>query len=123
MDIISQSSSCEIVNWITFLSGFIVTRYLFGSKADDEALGGDIDILIIDFRKLTFSENCAIKFEFMKRFGEKKIDLVSFTESDKSPFKDLALEQAVELWVKVHEVSIVCKVHKVCKEEELVSSV
>ena len=71
--------------------------YLFGSRADDAEKGGDIDVLIIGDRKLTLNEKIDVKIAFYKKFGEQKIDIVSFIKEEESSFKELALEKAVEL--------------------------
>ncbi|MDJ0625615.1 MAG: nucleotidyltransferase domain-containing protein [Candidatus Caenarcaniphilales bacterium] len=71
--------------------------YLFGSRVDDQAKGGDIDILILSVNKLKFNEISKIRTGFFKKFGEQKIDLVNFTFDDQHPFKDLALNNAIEL--------------------------
>ncbi len=70
---------------------------LFGSRTDDNKRGGDIDILVIGERKLTLSEIINIRVEFWKKFGEQKLDIVSFSADEKSAFKSLALQDAIEL--------------------------
>jgi uncharacterized protein len=71
--------------------------YLFGSKAHNKKKGGDIDILIIAPRKLSLSEKMTMKIALYKAIGYRKIDLVSFTGDEISPFKTLALASAVRL--------------------------
>lgn len=71
--------------------------YLFGSRKDDTARGGDIDILILTNALMTFDEMSKIRIQFMKNFGEQKLDLVNFTFSEDKPFKRVALEEAVKL--------------------------
>ena len=71
--------------------------YLFGSRADDDKKGGDIDILVMGERKLSPQEKRHVKIEFHKRFGEQKIDIVSFDANDSSSFKELALSESLEL--------------------------
>ena len=71
--------------------------YLFGSRADDTRKGGDIDILILADRLLHFKEKTSIHFEFEKRFGEQKLDLVSMTKESEQPFKKVALHGAIRL--------------------------
>ncbi len=71
--------------------------YLFGSRANDLAKGGDVDILVIADKALTGRENRSIKIEYYKKFGEQKIDIVSFEEGASSNFKELALLEAVAL--------------------------
>ncbi len=73
------------------------TVYLFGSRTDDQRKGGDIDILVIASRKLTFYENVDIHYEFERTFGEQKLDVLSYTTSDQDPFKQLVLQGALLL--------------------------
>ena len=71
--------------------------YLFGSRVYDERKGGDIDIMILAERKLEFEELSRLRVGFWKRFGEQKIDLVSYTFDEKGPFKELIMDHAVEI--------------------------
>lgn len=71
--------------------------YLFGSRADDNLKGGDIDILVLGEKELTGQEKRNIKLAFYKEFGEQKIDIVSFKRDEPSNFKELALIEGVEL--------------------------
>jgi len=88
-------------------SNFIVHRilellpeakvYLFGSRVDDQEKGGDVDIIIVGKRKLTIKEKLKIKRAFWNEFGEQKLDLISTTEKEESPFKNIALDNAILL--------------------------
>jgi predicted nucleotidyltransferase len=49
--------------------------FLFGSRANQNAKGGDIDILIIS-NKIGFLEKIKIKTEIFKEIEEQKLDLV-----------------------------------------------
>ena len=71
--------------------------FLFGSRTDDNKKGGDIDVLILSEEKLSFSDMSKMRISFYKIFGEQKIDLVNFTYSEETPFKKIALSQAIEL--------------------------
>jgi predicted nucleotidyltransferase len=71
--------------------------YLFGSRAVDKKRGGDIDILIVGERVLALQEKRDIKISFYKKFGEQKIDLVSFENEDPAPFKQIAESEGVLL--------------------------
>jgi predicted nucleotidyltransferase len=71
--------------------------FLFGSRANDQARGGDIDILILDSKKLTLEEMTEIEKSFWSVFGEQKIDLVCFTPDSDHPFKKVALLTAIPL--------------------------
>ena len=86
-----------------FITGYVkenfpgAKAFLFGSRADDKKRGGDIDVLILSDKKLSFSELSGMRISFYKLFGEQKIDLINFTYTEKTPFKEIALNQAVEL--------------------------
>ncbi len=71
--------------------------YLFGSRVDESKKGGDIDILILSDRELKRKEKALIEFAFFKKFGEQKLDLVSYRYDEKCPFKEVALEEAISL--------------------------
>lgn len=49
--------------------------YLFGSRVDDNAKGGDIDVLIIS-DKIGFNEKTKIRVGIFKEIEEQKLDLV-----------------------------------------------
>ena len=71
--------------------------YLFGSRVDDAAKGGDIDILVLSHKRLSIFERGALESQFWTRFGQQKIDFVSFTYNDNSSFKRLILPNAIAL--------------------------
>jgi len=71
--------------------------YLFGSRVDDAQKGGDIDILVLADRPLSFQEKFAVKLAFYQQFGEQKIDIVSLTHTGEAVFKQIALLDAVQL--------------------------
>jgi len=71
--------------------------YLFGSRVFDEKKGGDIDIMVLAKRKLEFEELSRLRTNFWKRFGEQKVDVVSYAFDESDPFKELIMEHAVEI--------------------------
>ena len=71
--------------------------YLFGSRADDKRKGGDIDILVIAEKQLTLQQVRDIRIAFCKKFGDQKLDIVSFRNDESSTFKELAQLDAVML--------------------------
>ena len=69
--------------------------FLFGSRVDDHAKGGDIDVLVLS-QAISRREQIAIKRAIFDQIGEQKIDLI--VESDLSqPFTRLILEKAILL--------------------------
>ena len=69
---------------------------LFGSRANDKARGGDIDLLIISERIASDDLN-AIRWRLWEQLGEQKIDLVLSREKIDEAFARTAIEQGVEL--------------------------
>lgn len=68
--------------------------YLFGSRVDDGKKGGDIDILVLSDKKLHHTDLFKMKQLFFSKFGEQKMDVVSFTMDDESAFKKYVLSYA-----------------------------
>jgi uncharacterized protein len=71
--------------------------YLFGSRVSDKERGGDIDLMILTNSLIDKRIIRAIRVEFFKSFGWQKIDLVNFTFTDDSAFKQLIQMNAIEL--------------------------
>ena len=90
-------------NQIKFLKQFIrsidpeASVFLFGSRVFKDQKGGDIDLLVLGARKLTGQEIRNIKISFKKKFGEQKIDIVSYRWDEQSTFKDIAIQDAVQI--------------------------
>ena len=73
------------------------TICLFGSRAEDNARGGDIDLMILSHKPADKRIIRKIRVEFIKKFGWRKIDLVNFTYSDNSSFRKLIGINCIEL--------------------------
>lgn len=71
--------------------------YVFGSRVDAEARGGDIDILVVGHRKLNLEEKIQIRLAFYDRFGEQKLDIVSYQLNSSDPFLEYILDGAVKI--------------------------
>jgi uncharacterized protein len=71
--------------------------FIFGSRVFDDCKGGDIDILVLGERQLTAKEKREIRIAFYKKFGEQKIDIVSFRQDESSTFKEIAMLEAVQI--------------------------
>lgn len=68
--------------------------YLFGSRVDDAKKGGDIDILVLSDKKLHHTDLFKMKQLFFSKFGEQKMDVISFTKDEESVFKKYVLSYA-----------------------------
>ena len=73
------------------------TIYLFGSRVDDRARGGDIDVLILTDKPTEKSILRKVRIELIKKIGWRKIDLVNFTHSDESIFRQLIERNCIQL--------------------------
>ncbi len=71
--------------------------YLFGSRTDDQARGGDIDIMILSEERLPVSAVRILRREFFKSFGWQKLDVVNFLFKEEDPFRNLISTQLVRL--------------------------
>lgn len=69
--------------------------YLFGSRADDEAKGGDIDVLVLS-RSLTFKDKLKIKARMFEALEDQTIHLI-IGRDQADPFVRIALNQGVPL--------------------------
>lgn len=69
--------------------------YLFGSRADDDKKGGDIDLLILSHR-LEQKDSGKIKYELWDIIGEQRIDIF-ITKDTAHPFTRIALKEGILL--------------------------
>jgi predicted nucleotidyltransferase len=73
------------------------TVYLFGSRTDDNAKGGDIDLLILTEDLVAKNTIRKIRVAFIKKFGWRKLDLVNLTHSNDSSFRKLINSECIPL--------------------------
>jgi predicted nucleotidyltransferase len=71
--------------------------YLFGSRTNDTAKGGDIDILVITPEKLPLPHLSRMRRLILNQIGEQKLDIVNFPIGSKHPFMQVALDTAIKL--------------------------
>jgi predicted nucleotidyltransferase len=69
--------------------------YLFGSRTDDSARGGDIDILVLS-ASLTFKDKLKIKAKIFESMEEQKLDIL-ISKDTNDPFVRLAMGNGVRL--------------------------
>lgn len=69
--------------------------FLFGSRANPDKRGGDIDILVFS-EKLNILDKIAILTQIFKDMEEQKIDIV-IAKNDSDPFVKLVMKEAVPL--------------------------
>jgi len=71
--------------------------FVFGSRTDPSARGGDIDLLVLADEKLPLRILRQLRRSILEAIGEQKLDVVSFTRSAQHPFKEVALSTARKL--------------------------
>ena len=69
--------------------------YLFGSRADDVAKGGDIDLLVLS-KKITLMVKLGILAQLHQKLGERKIDIAVY-QDDSRPFPRMVMQEGVRL--------------------------
>lgn len=69
--------------------------YLFGSRVDDAARGGDIDLLVLS-QKIDLWNRLDILADLHKNLGERRIDLLVYPDLSK-PFARVAVAEGVLL--------------------------
>ena len=71
--------------------------YLFGSRTDSAARGGDIDLLLLTETKLPLRLIREMRRAILSKIGEQKLDIVNFSKAEQHPFKEIAMEGALKL--------------------------
>ena len=69
--------------------------YIFGSRVDDAAKGGDIDVLVLS-KKINLMAKLDILARLHQALGERKIDVAVFPDTSR-PFPRLVMQDAVLL--------------------------
>lgn len=69
--------------------------YLFGSRIDDNARGGDIDLLVLS-QIISFDERLRIKIQLRDRIGDQKVDLLIKKKPDNA-FSLMAYQRGIRL--------------------------
>jgi uncharacterized protein len=67
--------------------------YLFGSRVDDTAKGGDIDLLVLS-KKIKLRDKLSILSQLHRQLGQRKIDIAVFPD-DHAPFPQMAMQTGV----------------------------
>jgi predicted nucleotidyltransferase len=71
--------------------------FLFGSRTNPGARGGDIDLLVLAEEKVPLATLRHLRRAILDEIGEQKLDIVSFARTAEHPFKEVALRTAAQL--------------------------
>lgn len=69
--------------------------YLFGSRVDDAAKGGDIDLLVLS-KKIDLMKKLGILAQLHQKLGERKIDIAVYPDTSR-PFPRMVMQKGVRL--------------------------
>ncbi len=67
--------------------------YLFGSRIDDNARGGDIDLLVLS-QIISFDDKISLRIDLKDRLGNHKIDLLVKKSTD-TAFARMARDEGI----------------------------
>jgi predicted nucleotidyltransferase len=94
---LTKQQSNTIVQTVSRLAGIGATVYLFGSRLNDQAKGGDIDLLIEADTQLSLLQRAQIKMELESQLGL-PVDIVSKALGlAATPFQNIALSSSIQL--------------------------
>jgi len=94
---LTREQTLSILEIITRLTGEDATVSLFGSRLNDQARGGDVDLLIETENPLTLLDRARIKMHLEKRLGL-PVDIITQSQNDTpTPFQRIAKSQAIRL--------------------------
>ncbi len=98
---ISKEEKEIIISTISSIITGALKIYLYGSRTRKNTKGGDIDILILTENPLPYETIRKIKINIFDLLPDVKIDIVSSTFTQKSPFVKLIENDAVLLWERI----------------------
>ncbi len=94
---LTQEQVQLISQTVTRWAGEKTSVYLFGSRIDDEAKGGDVDIFIEADSRLSLIQRAQIKMELESRLGL-PVDVVSqVRDAAPTPFQAIARSSSIRL--------------------------
>ena len=94
---LTRKQIASILEVVKQLAGEDATVYLFGSRLNERARGGDIDLLIETGQPLTLLDRARIKMHLEKKLGL-PVDVITQNRNDiPAPFQKIARSHAVPL--------------------------
>jgi len=93
MRIDSDQRNC-IINIVQKFDTYAKVR-LFGSRLNDDARGGDIDLLI-ESKTVGFKDKLIIRYQLKEQLGDRKIDII-VTDKFDTPFTRFVYKNSLVL--------------------------
>jgi len=97
---LTQEQTISILGIITRLAGEHAAVSLFGSRLNDQARGGDVDLLIETRKPLALLDRARIKMHLEQKLGLPVDIITQSQEHSATPFQRIAKSQAVRLEAK-----------------------
>jgi uncharacterized protein len=91
---IDKNQRMSIINTVHRFDPYAKVR-LFGSRLNDNARGGDIDLLI-ESKTISFKEKLIIRYQLKEILGDRKIDLI-VTEKPNTAFTRFVYKNSLSL--------------------------
>ena len=88
-----------IIQTVSLIAGLDTSTYLFGSRLNDEARGGDIDLLIESTSPISYLKRARIKLD-LENLLSLPVDVITATPCDKNPFVLMIRPHAKLLTIK-----------------------
>lgn len=94
---LTNQQSRLITQTVSRLAGEQAHVYLYGSRVNDNARGGDVDILVETVTPLSLIERARIKLKLEEELGL-SVDVIAQTQgADPTPFQAIARKHAKRL--------------------------
>jgi predicted nucleotidyltransferase len=94
---LSREQTLSIRHAVSALAGTDAEVFLFGSRLDDAARGGDVDLFVETDTRLSLLDRARIKMELENLLGL-PVDIVAHTRGESStPFQNIAQAGAARL--------------------------
>ena len=94
---LSPDQTRTILSTVESCTGPLAQVHLYGSRIDDQARGGDVDLLVESQPELTFMQRAKIKLILERELSLPVDILTSDPASDPRPFVSIARQTAIRL--------------------------
>lgn len=94
---LTQLQIQTIIQVVSHIAGMAASIYLFGSRLNDKAKGGDVDILIETEQKLSRIDQGEIKMELEQALGLPVDILVRVKNTEPTPFQAIVQAHAARI--------------------------
>jgi len=94
---LTHEQTASILKMVQRFAGEKAHVYLFGSRLDDQAKGGDVDLLIETSHPLKLLDRAYLKIKLEERLGLPVDIIIRAGNETPTPFQQLAQAQSIKL--------------------------